>query len=352
MSDVSSIDAIVQAQTRAGYKPEAAAIVANAAIVAAQAAPAVDAADEDAEEDEAPAQDERQLNALLRKAENAFTKGNKGLLLSRVECGRWCHAVYVFRFEQNHKDRSFTSQLIFNRLAVHADSKRECEPSELAKMFQCVTLLGEGDAWKALTVGKVLDMLPLVSRVDGSETYMVFDGAKEAQAKALFSWACGDGMHKPSREDIHNRVLELTDPAKYAAKVEKDEQKKADKEAAKAQGDQVDDDDDDADEPANPENLISTEAESKPTMPDWKDVGEHMAALTLEAAKQAPGRIGDVMMEFAKRLPWNAAMVKGLVAGIAEMKDAEKAQKALQELVNAIGDDYGIFADSELSEAA
>jgi hypothetical protein len=335
MSDVSSIDAIAQEHT---------------AQATAATAPAEESADEDADEDEAPAQDERQLNALLRKAENAFTKGNKGLLLSRVECGRWCHAVYVFRFEQGHKDRSFTSQLIFNRLAVHADSKRECEPSELAKMFQCVTLLGEGDAWKALTVGKVLDMLPLVSRVDGSENYMVFDGAKEEQAKALFTWACGDGMHKPSREDIHNRVLELTDPAKYAAKVEKDEQKKAEKEAAKAQGDEVDDADDD--EPANPDNLISTEAESKPTMPNWKDVGEGMAALAQEAAKQAPGRIGDVMMDFAKRLAWNSPMVKGLVAGIAEMKDAEAAQKALQELVNAIGDDYGIFADSELSEAA
>jgi hypothetical protein len=27
-------------------------------------------------------------------------------LLSRVECGKWCHAVYVLRAGQNHKDRS------------------------------------------------------------------------------------------------------------------------------------------------------------------------------------------------------------------------------------------------------
>src|SRR5262249_53763946 len=68
------------------------------------------------EQEEAPEQDEKQLNALLRKAESAFTKGNKGLLLSRVECGKWCHAIYTLRLEQGHKDRSFTSQLIFNRL--------------------------------------------------------------------------------------------------------------------------------------------------------------------------------------------------------------------------------------------
>jgi hypothetical protein len=334
MSEVSIIDAIVQA---------------HAAQATAVDADAEDTADEVAEE-EAPAPDERQLNALLRKAESAFCKGNKGLLLSRVECGRWCHAIYVFRQEQGYKDREFTKQLIFNRLAVHADSKRECDANELARMFRCVEMLADGDAWKGLTVGKLTDMLPLIQRVDGSETYMIFDRAKAEQAKALFSWACGDGLQKPSRPDIAGRVLELTDPAKYAAKVEKDEQKKADKEAAKAQGDEVDDADED--EPENPENLISTEAESKPSMPNWKDVGEGMAALAQEAAKQAPGRIGDVMMDFAKRLACNSAMVKGLVAGIAEMKDAEAAQKALQELVNAVGDDYGIFADAELSEAA
>jgi hypothetical protein len=170
-------------------------------------------------------------------------------------------------------------------------------------------------------------MLPLVQRIDGTETYTIFDVAKSEQAKALFSWACGDELRKPSCEDIHTRVLELTDPAKCAAKVEKEEQKKADKEAAKAQGDQADDADED--EPENPDNLISTEAESKPTKPNWKDVGEGMAALAQEAAKQAPGRIGDVMMDFAQRLAWNSAIVKGLVAGIAEMKDAEAAQKAL-----------------------
>src|SRR5215831_19326528 len=116
--------------------------------------------------------EERQLNILLRKAESAFVKGNKGLFLSRVECGKWCHAIYVLRASQGHKDRSFTSTLIFNRLAIHADSKRECDASELARLFKAVELLApQGDAWKALTLGKLTDMLPMVTRIDGTEDY-------------------------------------------------------------------------------------------------------------------------------------------------------------------------------------
>jgi hypothetical protein len=194
MSESSVLDTIVQAQAQAQEAQ-------------AEVEEEVQAQDE-AREEEAPPADERQLNTLLRKAESAFTKGNKGLLLSRVECGKWCHAVYVLRQEQGHKDRSFTSQLIFNRLAVHADSKRECDANELAKMYHTVTLLSEGDWWKSLTVGNVLDLLPLVSRVDGAELYSIFKADRADQAKALFAWACGDGINKPSREDILNRVLD------------------------------------------------------------------------------------------------------------------------------------------------
>jgi len=306
-----------------------------------------DAQEEPDEEPEEPAPDERQLNALLRKAENAFTKGNKGLLLSRVECGKWCHAVYVLRFEQGHKDRSFTSQLIFNRLAVHADSKRECDASELAKMHKCVELLAGGDAWKTLTVGKLYDMLSLVTRVDGSENYMIFDAAKTEQAKALFAWACGDGISRPSREDIHNRVLELTDPAKYAEKQKREEVKKAEQAQDASATDEPDD------EPAEaPENLIPTEPEARPTAPNWKDIPEDMAALYKEACRQEPGHSGDGMCGFAKELVWTTAMVKGLVAGIADSQDGARAEEALQELVNAIADQYSIFPESELTEAA
>src|SRR5262245_59068660 len=79
----------------------------------------VDEADVDEAEEEQPA-DERQLNVLLHKAEKAFCKGKKAEILSRVECGHWCHEIYAFRHGQ---DRGYTSTLIFNRLAIHADSR-------------------------------------------------------------------------------------------------------------------------------------------------------------------------------------------------------------------------------------
>jgi hypothetical protein len=331
MSESSVLDTIVQAQAQAQE---------------AQAEVAEEAQAQD-EEEEAPPADERQLNTLLRKAEAAFTKGNKGLLLSRVECGKWCHAVYVLRQEQGHKDRGFTSQLIFNRLAVHADSKRECDASELARMYHTVTLLSEGDAWKSLTVGKVLDLLPLVSRVDGAELYSIFKADRAEQAKALFAWACGDGINKPSREDIHNRVLGLTDPAKYAERVEKEAKKEAEKAAAKEAGADVSEDEDAQEAPTN---LIDTQA--RPAAPNWKDVPEGMVALYREACKQAPGHAGDLLCQFAKELVWTSAMVKGLLAGIANSKDAESAVQALQVLVDDIGEEYSIYPESELAEAA
>ena len=58
--------------------------------------------DEGQEAPEQEAQDDKQLNILLRKCENAFTKGNKGLLLSRVECGKWSHAVFFNRPARLH----------------------------------------------------------------------------------------------------------------------------------------------------------------------------------------------------------------------------------------------------------
>ena len=60
-------------------------------------------------------------------------------------------------------------------------------------------------------------------RIDGKEEHGIFDASVVEQAKALFNWACGDAINKASREDIHNRVLELTDPAKYAEKQAKKE---------------------------------------------------------------------------------------------------------------------------------
>jgi hypothetical protein len=309
--------------------------------------------EETEEQDEAEAeeqQDERKLNALLRKCESAFCRGNKGLLLSRVECGKYCHAVYVLRQEEGHKDRAFTSQLIFNRLAVHADSRRECDASELARMYKTVETLAVGDAWKkTLTVGKLIDLSPLVTRVDSTELYCVFDKSKEEQAKALFAWACGDGIKKPSREDIHNRVLELTDPAKYAEA----EKRKAEKEAEKAQDKEASEsaDEEDEDDTPAPENLISTDA-ARPAAPDWKDVPDGMVGLYKEGVRQQPGHQADMMRDFAKEFVWTAAMVKGLIDGIASSEDAEAAQEAMQVMVDTIGDEYGIYPASEVEKEA
>ena len=309
-----------------------------------QQAPEEEAPDTEAQDE---AQEEKTLNPLLRKAESAFAKGGKALLTSRVECGKHCHAVYAYRLEQGHKDRAFTSKLIFNRLSVHADSARECDASLLAKLFKTVDLLADNpwdkkqeQPWHALTLGKLEDLSKLIDRADSTELYGVFDKAKAEQAKALFAWACGDGLKRPSRDDINNRVLELMDPAKYAER------------QAKAQAkDRTAEEPDAGEQPDAPENLIPTETAPDGTrpMPDWKDIGENMAALWLEAVKQQPGRAGDVMMDFAKRIHWTAAAVKGLVAGIADGKDADKA---LQVLVDTIGDEYGIFPESEVADAA
>jgi hypothetical protein len=59
-----------------------------------------------------------------------------------------------------------------------------------------------------------------------------------------------------------------------------------------------------------------------------------------------------MMRDFAKQFVWTAAMVKGVIAGIAESKDAEAAQHAMQTMVDTIGEEYGIFPESELSDAA
>jgi hypothetical protein len=317
---------------------------------------AQDEEQEDEEQDEAPEEkDDPQLNTLLRKCEHAFTKGNKGLLLSRVECGKWCHAVYVLRAGQNHKDRSFTSTLIFNRLAVHADNPTECNANDLARMYKMVELLCTPERWKAmsklathpLSIGKLKDMLPLVARTEGTEDYAIFNVERTEDVRALFTWACGDGISKPSREDIRNRVIELTDPKKYAEKqqkaAEKAAQKDADKDADKTGNNEP--------EPEAPENIIPTEVQTRPA-PNWKDVPDGMAALFQEGCKQQPGHSSDMIRDFATQFVWTAAMVKGLVAGIADSKDGEAAEEAMQTLVDCIADEYSIFPAKEYLEEA
>jgi hypothetical protein len=187
----------------------------------------------------------------------------------------------------------------------------------------------------------------LTRRVEGTEEYSIFDVAKTEQAKALFTWACGDGLKRPSRQDIDARVLELVNPAKYAEKqAEKEQRKASESESAGA--------DNSAEEeqaPEAPKNLIATEVQTRPA-PDWKDVPDGMAALFQEGCKQQPGHSSDMMRDFAKQFVWTSAMAKGLIAGIADSKDGEAAEKALQTLVDAIAEEYSIFQAAELAEAA
>ena len=77
-----------------------------------------------------------------------------------------------------------------------------------------------------------------------------------------------------------------------------------------------------------------------------------MAALYQEGVKQQPGHSSDMMRDFAKQFVWTAAMVKGLVAGIADSKDGEAAEEAMQTLVDCIADEYSIFANKEYLEEA
>ena len=336
-----------------------------------------DETDDAAEQEE---QDEKKLNQLLRKCEKAFCKGNKGLLLSRVECGKWCHEIYVLRQEQGYKERGFTSTIIFNRLAVHADSKEDCNGDKLANMYKTVEMLATADNWKSLTIGKLAQLAKLVQRVEGTEIYGVFKPDKQDQGKALFAWACGEGLKKPSIADITSRVLELMDPVKHAER----EQKKADKaaQAAEEGKDAAAEDFEEEEETPAPANIISTDA-ARPAAPDWKDVPEGMSAQYNEAMRQAPqemamvreqliaklaklpvhdvigwmvaffkegckrnpGHTGDIMTGFARSVAWTKSSVAGLVQGIADSaEDREDTDAILQELSDTIADEYSIFA--------
>src|SRR5262249_35335993 len=176
-----------------------------------------------------------------------------------------------------------------------------------------VEMLCTPERWKAmsklpkhpLTIGKLTDMLPLIDgpgdvvkrgQYQGKEVYTIFNPERTEEAKALFVWACGDGLSAPSREDIHNRVMELTDPKKYAEKLEKDKEKAAEKAADK----DAEKDAEEEDEPEAPDNLISTEVQSRPA-PDWKDVGEGMGALLNEGRKQQPDRVGEIRDQFVEK---------------------------------------------------
>jgi hypothetical protein len=314
---------------------------------------------EEADEQKQEEKEEKAFNVALRKAVKAYNKGNKGLLISRVECGKHCHEAYVARAADGNKDRKMTSQIIFTALALDADSRGDCDPNMLAKMYQTVEILCGEQRWKAickmdkhpLTIGKLEDLATLIVRVEPSECYTMFDKAKLDDAKALFDWACGDGMSRRSRKDIAARVQELKDPAKYAQK----QAEKAAEEAKKQAEQDADADDQEQEEEKEatpPKNLIATQPDKTRPAPNWKDVPDGMAALLKEGNKQEPGHMGDMLKQFAEQFVWTAPMVKGLLDGIANSKDAAAGERALQLIVDTIGEEYSIYPQSEMEDAA
>ena len=80
------------------------------------------------------------------------------------------------------------------------------------------------------------------------------------------------------------------------------------------------------------------------------DVIGWMLAFFHEGCKRNAGKAHEMLAGFAKQLVWTNPMVKGLLDGLADSKDADSAQEALQTIVDTIGDEYGIFPASEVEE--
>ena len=78
------------------------------------------------------------------------------------------------------------------------------------------------------------------------------------------------------------------------------------------------------------------------------DVIGWMTAFFQEGCKRNVGKSHEMLAGFAKQLVWTNPMVKGLLDGLADSQDADSAPEALQTIVDTIGDEYGIFPQSEL----
>src|SRR5262249_50549556 len=78
------------------------------------------------------------------------------------------------------------------------------------------------------------------------------------------------------------------------------------------------------------------------------DVVGWMTAFFQEGCKRNVGKAHEMLQGFAKQLVWTNPMVKGLIDGIADSKDADSAQEVMQTIVDTIGEEYGIYPQSEL----
>jgi hypothetical protein len=192
------------------------------------------------EEATAQGEDTTDYAALVRRAGQALAKGDRGLLLSRLECGLWCHRYYAARLAAGIRDRNDTTKLLTGGLAPYAHSSREVRPAGFARYYGIASVLapeilastdhadkGIGSALAKLipdgmSIAKLEALSPLVIRPDGTECYALFcspdDKEKSAAARALWTVAGGVGKERVSADELSDRVLALRDPEAHAKK--------------------------------------------------------------------------------------------------------------------------------------
>jgi hypothetical protein len=157
---------------------------------------------------------------LLGHAVSAFRRGSQALLLSRLECGFWCHQYYLAQAAAGSPDRRKSTKVLAEALAPYAESKRDAKPADLARCWNIASVLGGlkpadldagRDALGALTLGKLEALSPLVIRPEGGETYYLFtdDPARQDAARALWAAALDSNVR---RQELAERVAALRDP--------------------------------------------------------------------------------------------------------------------------------------------
>jgi hypothetical protein len=201
--------------------------------MAQEAPPAEETAGPEAQEkaqDEAPPVQDESAAKFMQRATAAFRRGNNALLMSRVECGFWCHEYYSWRHSHGFKDRGSSTELLASAMAPFAENSRDVRPADFARYYGIASTLGTvkvsskgkitgiGDG---LTLGKLEALSPLIQRPEGTETYALYfapEKADERKAAAqLWQDANADGKERVSLEELGKRVAYLRDPAQGRA---------------------------------------------------------------------------------------------------------------------------------------
>jgi hypothetical protein len=305
-------------------------------------APEQEAPEQEEEQDEREIAAERTARGYLRKAVHCLKQERVTKVLYRVLAGYWLYRMFSERATNGHK-RKDTARIAVSALALETEgeSREDYDPDKLMRAYQVCALLGgvnpedkaQRKTWTGASWGHLRILGTILQRPNDTEEWTIVPTVDGEKARALFGNACKQDKDRMGLETLQsavNGLLGKPEPVKEEGAKEETESTKA---------------------PEAPVNLIPTDPQTRPA-PDWKDVPDGMAALFQEGAKQQPGHTSDMMRDFAKQFVWTSAMVKGLIAGIADSKDGEAAEKALQTLVDAIAEEYSIFPAAELAEAA